>query len=60
MDLEVFDPARQGFEPIVAIYGLNPAAVAMGVMAQRADRHVPIVEYVDTLTASSDIVAQKK
>jgi hypothetical protein len=60
LDLEVFDPTKKGFEPLVTVYGLNPAAVAMGVMSQRSNRPIPIVEYVDVLTASLEPLASEE
>jgi hypothetical protein len=50
MDLEFYYPGTGETQPIAAVYGLSPEAVAKGVLAQKAERGaVRMRDYINTL-----------
>lgn len=54
LDFELLEGAGAEAAPVVAVYGLSPAAVAVGVMAQREARDVLVEEYVNILSSPID------
>ena len=54
LDFELLHNSGTEQVPIVGVYGLSPAAVAAGVMAQREVRDIHVKGYVDILFSPID------
>jgi len=54
LDFELLEKTATEETPIVGVYGLSPAAVVAGVMAQRELRDIRIEEYVNVLSSPAD------
>ncbi len=56
IDLEFFYSGPGETQPIAAVYGLSPEAVAAGVLAQKAERgSIQMNDYLNTLIEPIDL-----
>jgi hypothetical protein len=49
IDLEFFYSELSETQTVAAVYGLSPEAVAIGVIAQKTERSIPMSDYINTL-----------